>query len=94
MKPTMICRTSLKCEEIYKPEDINLILSWISSDFKTVRTNKKIDFFNIPAGFDIETSSFSGQPETMTRTKKSLLCTNGHSALTVILLSGEHGMNL
>lgn len=58
MKPTMICRTSLKCEEIYKPEDINLILSWISSDFKTVRTNKKIDFFNIPAGFDIETSSF------------------------------------
>lgn len=59
MKPTtMICRTSLKCEEIYKPEDINRILSWISSDFKTVRTNKKIDFYNIPAGFDIETSSF------------------------------------
>lgn len=45
-------------EKIYKPDEIIDVLQMVMSDEKTLKTNKKIEYFNTPFSFDIETSSF------------------------------------
>jgi len=43
--------------KIYEPKDIDFVLSKIPFT-KTIRNNKKIEYYNFPISFDIETSSF------------------------------------
>lgn len=51
-------RDFLKSEKIYKPEDITEVLEMVITEKQTIKTNKKIEYYNIPCSFDIETSSF------------------------------------
>lgn len=43
---------------IYKPEEIVEMLSGYMNEPTIVKTNKKIEYFNVPCAFDIETTSF------------------------------------
>lgn len=45
-------------EVLYKPSDIKQILDGIDKS-NTVKTNKKIQYYNFPVSFDIEVSSFN-----------------------------------
>ena len=45
-------------EKTYKPDEILDVLQMTMTDEKTLKTNKKIEYYNTPFSFDIETSSF------------------------------------
>lgn len=49
-------RTFSLSNDIYKSSDIDTLLEMLETDF--VKTNKKVEYLNIPISFDIETSSF------------------------------------
>lgn len=51
-------RDFLKSEKIYKPEEITDVLQMVMMGERTLKTNKKIEYYNVPCSFDIETSSF------------------------------------
>lgn len=51
-------QTFLNWGEIGKCDDIEKILDEKCVNAKIIKTNKKIEYFNIPCSFDIETSSF------------------------------------
>lgn len=48
----------LALEKIYNPSEIDNVLRLSMKDIKTIKTNKKIVYYNVPCSFDIETSSF------------------------------------
>ena len=51
---------NLRGETIHKPTEINEILDGINKS-NTVKTNKKVSYYNFPISFDIEVSSFYNQ---------------------------------
>lgn len=48
---------------IYSPSDIELVISRYMSEASTIKTNKDIEFYNVPCAFDIETTSFYSEGE-------------------------------
>lgn len=48
----------LNSNKIYKPSDIREVVGLVSSQLNRVRGSKKTEYYNIPCGFDIETTSF------------------------------------
>lgn len=50
-------QTFLNWGKIYNPSEINEILNYVE-DSEVIKTNKQIEYFNIPCSFDIETTSF------------------------------------
>ena len=42
----------------FKPNQMGEFLDEVGTDFNIVRTNKKIEYYNIPCAFDIETTNF------------------------------------
>ena len=42
----------------YKPDEIDLVLSEFMDSAPVVKTNKRIEYYNVPCAFDIETTSF------------------------------------
>lgn len=52
----MKCLTFSLSNDIHQPSDIEAILEMLETDF--VKTNKKVEYLNMPISFDIETSSF------------------------------------
>ena len=48
----------IKNETIYKPEQIEEVIKLVRKNFRFHRVNTKHRYFNVPAAFDIETSSF------------------------------------
>lgn len=51
----------LSASKIYKPNEIDYVLTQALNDVKIVNNNKKQSYYNMPVSFDIETSSFSTQ---------------------------------
>lgn len=51
-------RDFLKSEKIYKPDQITDVLQLVMAGERTLKTNKKIKYYNVPCSFDIESSSF------------------------------------
>lgn len=47
-----------KLNKIYTPNQLGEFLHDIGKDYKTIKTNKKISYYNIPCAFDIETTSY------------------------------------
>ena len=45
-------------KKIYRPEEIDEVLKVVRPHFRFSWSNKKLKYFNVPAAFDIETSSF------------------------------------
>ena len=43
---------------IYDPEEINTVIEEISENAEIIKTAKKIEYYNMPCAFDIETTSF------------------------------------
>ena len=43
---------------IYDPEEIGAVIEEISENAETIKTAKKIEYYNMPCAFDIETTSF------------------------------------
>ena len=52
----MKCLTFSLSNDIHQPNDIDAILEMLETDF--IKTNKKVEYLNMPISFDIETSSF------------------------------------
>lgn len=48
----------LNCNTIFKPAEIDRVIEMAQSEFSEMTTNKKIKYIDVPAAFDIETSSF------------------------------------
>ena len=71
---------NLKNTEIYKPSDINRVLNNFQ-DLITVK-KKKVEYYNIPCSFDIETSSFyrdkGEEQEKVAIMYEWTLCLNGY----------------
>lgn len=42
----------------YTPNQLESFVDEVGTDFSIIRTNKKIDYYNIPCAFDIETTNF------------------------------------
>lgn len=51
--------TSFNKEKIYKPDQVDELLKEVRPHFRFAWTNKKLKYFNVPASFDIETTSFN-----------------------------------
>lgn len=49
----------LKCDKVYRPTEINEVISIVRENFRFSYQNKKLKYFNVPCAFDIETTSFS-----------------------------------
>ena len=45
-------------DKIYRPDQIKELLQRVRKHFRFAWSNKKLKYFNVPAAFDIETSSF------------------------------------
>ena len=43
---------------IYNPKEISAVIEEISENAETIKTAKKIEYYNMPCAFDIETTSF------------------------------------
>lgn len=51
-------RTFSNWRKIYKPHEINYVIDKYLKNAQIKKTNKRIEFFNVPCSFDIETTSF------------------------------------
>ena len=56
-------QTSFDSDKIYSPDQITELLQEVRPNFRFAWTNKKLKYFNVPAAFDIETSSFTENGE-------------------------------
>lgn len=54
---------SFKSKKIYRPDQTAELLNEVRKYFRFAWTNKKLKYFNVPAAFDIETTSFSERGE-------------------------------
>ena len=51
-------QNSLKSDKVYRPDQIDEVIRIVRPNFRIFRNNRRIRFFNVPASFDIETTSF------------------------------------
>ena len=51
-------QNSFENERIYRPDELKELLKEVRPFFRFAWSNKKLKYFNVPAAFDIETSSF------------------------------------
>lgn len=55
--------TSFNNKKIYRPDQVDELLHDVRPFFRFAWTNKKLKYFNVPAAFDIETTSFTENGE-------------------------------
>lgn len=53
-----VFRDFLNSDRIYRPDEITDVLRMVMTKERTIKTNKKVEYYNVPCSFDIETSSF------------------------------------
>lgn len=63
----------LKSNEVYKPSEILTVLKKVRPNFRFSYSNKKTKYFNVPASFDIETSSFFRSSGSAEREKTAIM---------------------
>ena len=59
--------------EIYEPKDIDIMLNNALDESMTIKSNKKIVYYNLPASYDIETTSFNRQSSQLESEKVAIM---------------------